>query len=510
MCGLITYVGTDPANQIPETRRALCRVRHRGPDDAGVRLTEGAVAGHRRLSIIDVSGGAQPLASEDGRLVLVCNGEIYNHEQLRSQLRHGHRFQTRSDSEVILHLYEEEGAGCVERLDGMFAFVLTDGQHVLAARDPLGIKPLYMGRVEGGLWFASELKGLIEVCNDVGEFPPGSLYTDTAGLGAWFHPSWLEPPEDSLIPDFDALAGGLRAAVTKRLMSDVPLGVFLSGGLDSSIVAALARSELPDLHSFSVGFDNAADLLAARVMAADLGTHHHERVYTLDEMVKALEPVIYHLESYDPALIRSAIPCYFVSQLAAAYVKVVLSGEGADEAFAGYNYFEDLDEGEALHQEAVRILQGLHNVNLQRLDRMTMAHGLEGRVPFLDIDFLDLAMKVGPEMKLCRPGRPEKWLLRRAFTGLLPEGILWRPKEEFAQGCGSESTLQEYCEHLVSDAEFEQASDLFPIDTPATKEAFHYRRIFGRFFPGEAARQTVGRWRGTADVEGYCQVRKSS
>ena len=501
MCGIVAYLGDEPAERFAMIDQAASRLRHRGPDAAGFHATEGSAVAHQRLSIVDVAGGTQPLLSEDGRLALVCNGEIYNHEQLRVELKQKHQFRTRSDSEVIIHLYEELGPECVDRLAGMFAFVLTDGEHVLAARDPLGIKPLYIGReTDGAVWFASELKALPDVCNDVQEFPAGSLYTAADGLRCWFEPSWIDPPERPLAADGDAIVHGLERAVTRRLMSDVPVGVFLSGGLDSSIVASLARAQMPGLHSFSVGLENSVDLLAARAVADYLGTHHYELVYTGEDMVEVLETVIYHLESYDPALIRSAIPCYFVSKLAADHVKVALSGEGSDEAFAGYRYFGDLSDGDALHSESVRILRCLHNVNLQRVDRMTMAHALEGRVPFLDTDFLDVAMAIDPEAKLHRPDRTEKWLLRRAFDGLLPEPILWRTKEEFAQGCGSEWVLRDYCDRLVTDAEFVRANELFPVDTPKTKEAFHYRRIFEQFFPGDVLRRTVGRWRGTAAV----------
>ena len=281
-------------------------------------------------------------------------------------------------------------------------------------------------------------------------------------------------------------------------MSDVPLGVFLSGGLDSSIIAALVRQRVDDVSSFAVGLEGSPDLLAARAVADHLQTRHHEFVYTPEDAVEALDPVIRHLESYDPALLRSAIPCYFVSRLAAEHVKVALSGEGSDEAFAGYRYFRDVDDAEALHRESVNLLYGLHNLNLQRVDRMTMAHGLEGRVPFLDVDFLDLAMALDPEEKLHRADRPEKWLLREAFEGLLPNEILWRTKQEFAQGCGSEWALREHCERAVDDREFARAAEMFPDHTPTTKEAFHCRRIFDRYFPGETAWRTVGRWRGYA------------
>jgi asparagine synthase (glutamine-hydrolysing) len=383
----------------------------------------------------------------------------------------------------------------------MFAFVLTDGEHVLAGRDPLGIKPLYLGGdPNGGLWFASELKALPGICVNVREFPPGCLYTREGGFRRYFRPQWVEPPREPRPTEPHAIAEQLERAVAKRLMSDVPVGVFLSGGLDSSLIAALVRRHVDSLHSFSVGLDGSSDVLAARAVAQRLGTHHHEYTYTPAEAVNVVETVIAHLESYDPALLRSAVPCYFVSKLAAEHVKVILTGEGSDEAFAGYLYFDGVGNASALHHETVRLLTGLRNMNLQRVDRMTMAHSLEGRVPFLDIEFLDLVMAIDPADKVHRPECPEKWLLRSAFEGALPDTILWRRKQEFAQGCGSEWTLKEHCDAVVSDAAFAQASECFPADTPTTKEAFHYRRIFEGMFPGAAARSTVGRWRGACST----------
>jgi asparagine synthase (glutamine-hydrolysing) len=498
MCGFAAYVGPGATARAGEVGRRADRLRHRGPDAAGYWGSSGAALAHRRLSIIDVAGGAQPLLAEDGRLALVCNGEIYNHRRLRAGLEGRHRFHTRSDSEVILHLYEEGGAACVEALDGMFAFVLTDGDHVLAARDPLGIKPLYVGRDGPGFWFASELKSVPPRCTELAELPPGSCMTEEGVARPWFTPGWLEPRRSGEPPDGRLLAERLTGAVSKRLMSDVPLGVFLSGGLDSSVVAALVRREIPVLHSFAVGLEGSPDLLAARRVAAHLRTVHHEYVYTPREAAGVLRDVVSHLESYDAALIRSAVPCYFVSRIASEYVKVVLTGEGSDEAFAGYRYFAAMTDPAALHRECARLLAGLHNMNLQRVDRMTMAHGLEGRVPFLDVDFLALAMALDPAEKIHRAGRPEKWLLRRAFEHLLPADIVWRTKQEFAQGCGSERVLTAHGEGAVTDADFSHASAWFPDDPPATKEAFLYRRLFEEMFPGEAPRRTVGRWRGAA------------
>ncbi|MCW5837058.1 MAG: hypothetical protein KIS78_31985, partial [Labilithrix sp.] len=357
MCGFTAFVGAGGGSRLDEVRRMAELLRHRGPDDAAARSAEGSALAHRRLSIIDVAGGRQPLSNEDGSASLVCNGEIYNFRALRSRLERGHRFTTKSDSEVILHLYEEEGAECVRELDGMFAFVLTDGERFLAARDAFGIKPLYFGRDRdgAGLWFASELKALPADCREIAEFPPGTLMTER-GMQRWFQPPWLAPARDPAPSDAAALRAELERAVDKRLMSEVPLGVFLSGGLDSSVIAAIVRRSIPDLHSFAVGLDGSPDLLAARRAAEHIGTHHHEYVYTRAEAEDAVEHVIAHLESYDAALIESSVPCYFVSKLASQHVKVVLSGEGADEVFGGYGYFTDIRDPAALHAECARLL----------------------------------------------------------------------------------------------------------------------------------------------------------
>ena len=500
MCGLVVCSSVRLISDAAGVHAAAERVNHRGPDGSGLDTIGNVVLAHRRLSIIDVAGGRQPLLNEHGDVALACNGEIYNYETLRADLEMRHVFRTHTDSEVIVHLYEERGEECVKALDGMFAFVVTDGTRVLAARDPLGIKPLYMGRDgQERLWFASEIKSLVGLCDRIEEIPPGHLFTSEGGLRRWFDAPWTRPL-DSVTPfDEHVLAGALRRAVEKRLMSDVPLGVFLSGGLDSSLIAAIMRPHIDELHSFAVGIEGAADLPAARQVAEYLRTHHHEYVYTKTEAAAALEPVIAHLESYDAALIESAVPCYFVSRLAAEHVKVVLSGEGADEAFAGYRYLNTTSDATALQAEMVRLLLGLHNMNLQRVDRMTMAHGLEGRVPFLDVDFLDRAMVLDPSLKLHRPNRPEKWPLRVVFDRVLPDSILWRGKQEFAEGSGADLVLHDHCAAIVSDAELGEAHRRFPEDPPTTKEAYHYRRIFDEMFPGEALRRTVGRWRATLE-----------
>ena len=345
MCGIVCQLSPSAARPDARIELAAQRLAHRGPDDAGLERIGRASLAHRRLAILDVAGGHQPLGNEDGSLRLVCNGEIYSHPELRSRLARRHAFQTRSDSEVIVHLYEERGRACVHELDGMFAFALSDGEDLLAARDALGIKPLYWGRdAAGALWLASELKALHGICAELSEFPPGSSYSPGSGLERWSRPAWddaARPRERREISD-GALIAALERAVVKRLMSDVPVGVFLSGGLDSSLVAALMGRHLERVPSFAVGFESSSDIEAARQAARALGTEHHERVYDLDELVAAVGAVVYHLESYDPALVRNALPCYFVAELASRHVKVVLTGEGADELFAGYRYLGSL------------------------------------------------------------------------------------------------------------------------------------------------------------------------
>jgi asparagine synthase (glutamine-hydrolysing) len=475
------------------------RLRHRGPDGDGSWRGGRMVLAHHRLAIVDLSGGAQPMTNEDGTLALVFNGEIYNHSALRSSLAARHRFRTESDAEVLLHLYEEVGADLVHRLQGMFAFVLTDGTRWLAGRDALGIKPLYRGwGGDGSVWFASEMKALTGPCTRIEEIPAGSLCDERETIRRWFVPSW-SGRVGSQGANLAGLRDALEVSVHTRLMSDVPVGVLLSGGVDSSVVAALARPHVGELHSFSVGLPGSPDLAAARVVAEHLGTIHHERTYTPGEAIAALPDVVRHLESYDRALVRSAIPCWFVSQLAAEHVKVVLTGEGADEVFAGYDWMRHIDDPVHLHRECVRLLLGLDRMNLRRVDRMTMAHGLEGRVPFLDVAFLDHAMAIDPSLKLHMDGRPGKWLLRAAASQLLPESICGRPKAEFAQGCGSELILDEWCEETIGESALSSAALEFPHDPPTSKEELLYRRVFAQHYPGLDPLRTVSKWANEAN-----------
>lgn len=441
-------------------RTMLDKIRHRGPDGQGIfsNVEENVTLAHCRLAIMDPVGGAQPLYSENNDHVLVSNGEIYNFHALRQALADKHEFYTDTDNETILHLVEEYGPGAVGALDGMYAFALHHKQGFVLARDAIGIKPLYYASPHGTdaagatqnlangtpLYFASELKAFADTNLAVHEFPPGTYYDSQQGFVTYY-----SVPEQAPIPAaLDDIIGNVRrrleAAVTKRLMSDVPLGAFLSGGLDSSIIAAIVRQQVDELHTFSVGIEGSNDIEAARLVADHIGSIHHEYLYRADEVMTHLPEIIYHLESFDQDLVRSAIPCYFCSRLAADYVKVILTGEGADELFAGYGYYKDYTDPQALHRELRRSVTSLHNINLQRVDRLTMAHGIEGRVPFLDTELIAYAQTIDPALKLkSDPSgrRIEKWILRKACEDLLPDAIVWRDKEQFDEGSGTVDLL---------------------------------------------------------------------
>ncbi|EDX87772.1 asparagine synthase (glutamine-hydrolyzing) [Synechococcus sp. PCC 7335] len=494
MCGIASVFGSNASTQY-DVSSILSHIVHRGPDDTGVAKGDSWALGHQRLSIVDVAGGHQPMQAVPTQLYSICNGEIYNFRELRSHHFSDYSFQTEADSEILLPLFQQFGKELVQHLEGMYSFVISDGEEWLAGRDCVGVKPLYYGTTDDTIFFASELKALVNCAERIYEFPSGHYYHSQAGLV----PYYQLPKTVTFEKDVDTIVGDIRQSLTqsvqKRLMSDVPVGVFLSGGLDSSIVAALMKQQVKELHSFSVGLSHSPDLRAARLVAEHLGTVHHEYVYSEAEMQTVLSDVIYYLESYDPALVRSAIPCYMVSRLASEYVKVVLSGEGADELFAGYSYFAEYDDSMKLHREAIAILQGLHNLNLQRVDRMTMAHSLEGRVPFLDIDFIERCMCIDPQLKLQSPSRPEKWLLRKAFEDLLPQEIVWRDKMEFAQGCASSGLLEHHAKAEISQEALAAAKlQGLPVDT---QEELFYYRIFEQHFPHPDAAKVIGRWGGT-------------
>lgn len=465
----------------------LTRLAHRGPDGQGVKTIDGHALAHSRLAIVDVAGGQQPMNADNAWLA--CNGEIYNHEQLRAQYSE-FPYKTLSDSEDILALWVRHGAKLVDQLHGMFAFAIVDGDELFLARDPLGIKPLYYVEVGRSLAFASEIKALAGAPGVVREFPAGHTYSSSRGFERYYDlETRLAARPDGELETIRAIRQTLRRTVHSHLMADVTLGVFLSGGLDSSLISAIVCEEMSGVHSFAVGMDGSADLGYARQMARHLGTHHHEYVYTAAEMREILPKVIFYLESFDPALVRSAIANYFLARVAADHVKVVLSGEGADELFGGYAYLDRFDSQGDLDRELIAITNGLHNSNLQRLDRMTMAHSIEGRVPFLDTDFVEMALSIPIEHKLRTRERGEKWMLRKAFEGTLPENILWRKKQKFASGAGSDQIFKHIAEEELSDSMYAaEASRILHEDgySVRSKEELLYYRVFRDVFPAEA------------------------
>ena len=520
MCSIFGMFDLQPGDDLAGLRRQALelsqRQRHRGPDWSGVFVDAGVILVHERLAIVDPASGSQPLRSRDETLALAVNGEIYNHRELRAAS--GYDFTTGSDCEVINALYRELGpeeflARGIKQLNGIFAFALWDSatQRYLIARDPIGVCPLYWGHDgEGRLCVASEMKALVGVCADVSAFPPGHVYDSATGeVTRYYRKHWrsyevthgqqLEP---------SALRGAFEQAVHRQLMTDVPYGVLLSGGLDSSLVAACAarfareriedddRSEAwwPRLHSFAIGLEGSPDLAAAQVAADALGTVHHGFVYTFWEGLDALPEVIRHIETYDVTTIRASTPMFLLARrIKAMGVKMVLSGEGSDEIFGGYLYFHKAPSPEAFHEETVRKLDALHSFDCLRANKAMMAWGVEARVPFLDLEFLDLAMSFDAAHKMAGKGRIEKAVLREAFQGALPDSILWRQKEQFSDGVGYGwiDGLKAHAEQVVSDREFAAASTRFPHNPPATKEAYLYRRIFEQHFPGEACAATV-------------------
>ena len=494
MCGI---VGQHGPGDTAELERMLERISHRGPDDRGsVELGEGWL-GHARLSIVDVGGGKQPLVTNDGELWLVGNGEVYNHEEIRAELE-SRDFQTDSDNEVALHLIDECGPEGLGKLNGMFAFVAAGRGRFVAARDPVGIKPLYWARRGGVVRFASEMHAFESDWRPYVEpFPPGCAWTPEAGLSkfATAVPERLTPPPPA------RLHSGTREvlidAVQRQLMGDVPVGVFLSGGIDSSLVAAIAARVMEGsgerLQTFAVGTPCSADLAAARTVAEHIGSEHHETTYTEDDALDCLPTVVRSIESFDPGLVRSAVPNFMLARFTAEHVKVVLTGEGADELFAGYDYMRDFADPEELHAELERTVQALHNLNLQRCDRVTMAHGLEARVPFLDREVIDWALALPPDAKIAVPGQPEKKLLREAFAGWLPDELLWRDKAEFGDGSGARDVLSEVVSAGIGDDEFED--ERFAVDPPLrTKEELAYYRIFREHLDGVRAEVAISRF----------------
>ena len=520
MCAIFGMFDLQPGDDVAALRRQALelsrRQRHRGPDWSGVFVGDKLILVHERLAVVDPASGAQPLRSRDGALALAVNGEIYNHRELCAASDYD--FTTGSDCEVINALYAALGAAAfikdgLPKLNGIFAFALWDGaaQRYLIARDPIGVCPLYWGHdAQGRLCVASEMKALTGMCADVAAFPPGHVYDSASGaLRRYYEKPW----RDYATTRGHSLASGelrraFEQAVHRQLMTDVPYGVLLSGGLDSSLVAACAakfsreriedgdRSEAwwPRLHSFAIGLADSPDLAAAQIAAEALGTVHHGFVYTFQEGLDAVPEVIRHLETYDVTTIRAATPMYLLARrIKAMGVKMVLSGEGSDEIFGGYLYFHKAPSAEAFHEETVRKLDALHAYDCLRANKAMMAWGVEARVPFLDLEFIDVAMAMDAAYKMAGPGRIEKHALREAFEGALPKEILWRQKEQFSDGVGYGwiDGLKAHADDLISDREFAAAAARFPFNTPDTKEAYFYRRIFEQFYPGEACAATV-------------------
>ena len=494
---------------------------HRGPNDRGIHTHGNTVFGHTRLSIVDVLKGHQPILANHGRTGIICNGEVYNFQKLREKLVDKYPFTTHSDTEVILHLYQEKGPACVRELDGMFAFAIFNDDDYMLARDPIGIKPLYYGYIDEKMYFTSELGAMsLAGVDEVHEFPAGHYYTPKEGFVQYY-----KVPEicDDELTDIDEACELIRKtfieSVKKRLLADkeIHVGSFCSGGLDSSLVAAIAADEIPHLHTFVVGMKDAKgeesdDLKASRIAAKHIGSTHHELIFTEDEYYQALPTVINKLESYDPSLVRCAVPCYFTCKLAADYVTVVLTGEGADEIFTGYHYMKHYPL-EMLNKEGRRCIGNLHNINLQRADRMGMLFSLELRVPFLDTAMIDLAMKIPPELKIKESEKVgdkiEKWILRQAFqeTGYLPDDILWRYKVQYTQGAGCEDLGEKLANAEMTDAEWERLKAENPKATLNSREAAYYFKIFRQFHPQDSVLGSIGIWTGFDFAEEREKVR---
>jgi asparagine synthase (glutamine-hydrolyzing) len=507
MCSIfgILDIKSDPAALRKSALEMSKRLRHRGPDWSGVYSTDKAILVHERLSIVDPANGAQPLYNPERTHVLAVNGEIYNHKELEKSLSVDFQFQTGSDCEVILAKYKEKGPKFLDEINGIFAFILYDAEQdaYLIGRDHIGIIPLYTGTdANGNFYVASEMKALTPVCTDVKEFPPGHyLWSKDGALTRYYQRDWME--FDNIkdnVTDKLALRDALEDAVKRQLMCDVPYGVLLSGGLDSSIISAVTKryagrrveddgkSEAwwPQLHSFAVGLKGSPDLAAAQKVADHLGTIHHQITFTVQEGLDALRDVIYHLETYDVTTIRASTPMYLMARFIKAMgIKMVLSGEGSDELFGGYLYFHKAPDSKEFHEETVRKLAQLHMYDCLRANKSMAAWGVEGRVPFLDKEFMDVAMRLNPKDKMCGNGKIEKHILREAFEHYLPKEVAWRQKEQFSDGVGYSwiDSLKVHVENEVSDEAFAAAAERFPVNTPLTKEAYFYRAIFEEHFP---------------------------
>ncbi len=515
MCGIVGAfeLKTDAQVLRPTVLEMSKRVRHRGPDWSGIYCGEKAIIAHERLSIVDPESGGQPLYSKDRKLILGVNGEIYNHREIRKRYAGKYEFLTGSDCEVILALYRDKKETFLDEMNGIFAFALYDEENdaYLIARDHIGIIPLYMGWDKfGNFYVASELKSLEGFCNKIQEFPPAHyLYSKDGEIKRWYQREWTEFENVKDNPaDIGELSQALEDAVHRQLMSDVPYGVLLSGGLDSSITSALAKkfsgkrvedgdekdAWWPRLHSFVIGLEGSPDLAAAKKVAEYIGTVHHEINYTIQEGLDAIRDVIYHIETYDVTTVRASTPMYMLARVIKSMgIKMVLTGEGADEIFGGYLYFHKAPNAEEFHKESVRKVSRLHQYDCLRANKSLAAWGVEGRVPFLDKEFIDVAMRFNPEEKMAKNGRMEKWCLRKGFEDILPESVAWRQKEQFSDGVGYGwiDTLKQIAKDKVSDEMMQNAKYRFPINTPMNKEEYLYRSIFSEHFPSDQAAACV-------------------
>ena len=515
MCGIVCALDLKQSSDLLRSQvlEMSKKVRHRGPDWNGIHCGKNVLLAHERLAIVDPASGNQPIYSDDKNLILAANGEIYNHQQLRAQLSSDYAFQTNSDCEIILALYKEKGVNFIDDLNGIFGFVLYDEQNdeYLIARDHMGIIPLYMGWDKHGTFYiSSELKALEGICNKIEIFPPGHFMSSTDNqLVKWYDRDWMnfDSVKDNKT-NLEDLQTALENAVHRQLMSDVPYGVLLSGGLDSSITSALAKKYsknrvesndvksawYPQLHSFAVGLKGSPDLIAAQKVADHIDSIHHEITFTVQEGLDAVKDVIYHLETYDVTTIRASTPMYLMARVIKSMgIKMVLSGEGADEIFGGYLYFHKAPDSKEFHEETVRKLDKLYQYDCLRANKSLAAWGIEGRVPFLDKEFIDVAMRINPKDKMINSEKMEKWVLRKSFEQYLPESVAWRQKEQFSDGVGYDwiDSLKDLVNEKVTDDMFKNAKFTFPFQTPMSKEEYYYRSIFEEHYPSETSATTV-------------------
>ncbi len=515
MCGIVAIYNNQlkfDKNMRSKSLSMSKKVRHRGPDWSGIYTSDNAILAHERLSIVDIKSGGQPLFSNDKEIILTVNGEIYNHQEFRDSKDINYQFQTNSDCEVIIPLFKKYGNDMLDKINGIFAFFLyeKESNSFFVARDSIGVIPLYMGKDDNDtLYFSSEMKCLVNNCIEIKEFPPGHYMTNKdKSPKKYYHKNWMNFDNIKNYSSTKDLRDNLEEAVKRQLMSDVPFGVLLSGGLDSSIISSIVKKYSkkrvesndkndawwPQIHSFAVGLEGSPDLKASKKVSKYLGTIHHEIHFTIQEAIDSLDDVIYYLETYDVTTVRASTPMYLMARyIKSMGIKMVLSGEGADEIFGGYLYFHKAPNSKEFHEETIRKLHKLHLYDCLRANKSLSAWGVEGRVPFLDKDFLDYSMNIDPNLKMIKDKKIEKNILRESFEGYLPDEILWRQKEQFSDGVGYNwiDSLKEYAEEIISDKEFSNRNKIFTVNTPKTKEEFLFRKIFDKHFPGDDCAECV-------------------